>query len=115
MSNATDKATKKRRKKSLLSELVYGQVLPVPAGIGRVHRLIDDDFVAGTELPSFSVRREEYLWAIKAGISSLDGISRAVTFRIHRKEMLCDLERLARGLEIRIVRKGSSMRFVPVP
>lgn len=73
---------------------------PPPIGVGRVHRLTDDD------LPPEADRLREIEDAIARGADSLGAIREAITFHAKNVELTQDINKLAEAGTVLVVRNG---------
>ena len=95
---------------TLAGLLLNRQPATPPAGVGRVHRLADDE----TRLPDEAQRFREYLAAIRAGADMPSAIMKRLSFDIDAHALRADLRELLRRGGIAINKRRGAIRYVPV-
>lgn len=80
--------------------------MPPPAGIGRIHRIADDE----AETPAQADRFREYVRLIRDEMFSANAIAKRLSFRIDINALRSDLAELVeRGAIVTIHRKGVTL------
>lgn len=92
---------------SLVDQLQHRFPPPPPLGIGRVHRIMEDD------RPREEDRLLEIEQAIGDGASSLSAITKALSYHTKREDLAGDLAVLTKRGTVLAARNGRAARYLP--
>lgn len=96
---------------SMMSLLLNHQPPRPPLGIGRIHRLADDD----TQLPDESCRFREYVAAVRSGAGSTGAIRKLLSFDLDAPTLKADLRELVRRGGIGTRKRNGVVKFIAIP
>lgn len=95
-----------------LANLLFNRQPPSPPlGIGRIHRLADDD----TQLPDEIYRFREYVAAVGAGADTAGAIRKLLSFDIDAPTLKADLRELLRRGGISTRKRNGVVKFIAIP
>lgn len=95
-----------------LANLLFNRQPPQPpVGIGRIHRLADDD----AQLPDEVYRFREYVAAVRAGAETTGAIQKLLSFDIDATTLKADLRELLRRGEISTWKRNRVVKLIAIP
>lgn len=96
---------------SMMSILLNHQPPRPPLGVGRIHRLADDD----TKLPDEIYRFREYVTVVKTGADTHHTIQKLLSFDIDAPTLKADLRELVRRGVIGTRKRNGAVKFIAIP